>query len=225
MSILPCKGHSSFITGLILLGFPSHIACLDVQSGALAQTFGSSTCGIHSALQNLLVSGAEKLTDSLLDVTRKQHFDKANVTVASKLFLALVNVILMDTVNDTVLANERWVPPPGKGSLYIRPLLMGSGSVLSLAPAPEFTFLIYVSPVGNYFKDGLSPIDLMVETETHRATPGGTGCVKTIGNYAAVLKAQSSAKAKGYSDVLYLDHSCAVFYLFHGAAGFKNHLD
>ncbi|KAK1356535.1 hypothetical protein POM88_049791 [Heracleum sosnowskyi] len=40
-----------------------------------------------------------------------------------------------------------------------------------------------------------------------------------------VLKAQSSAKAKGYSDVLYLDHSCAVFYLFHGAAGFKNHLD
>ncbi|KAK1366266.1 hypothetical protein POM88_025922 [Heracleum sosnowskyi] len=74
-------------------------------------------------------------------------------------------------------------------------------------------------------KDGLSPIDLMVETETHRATPGGTGCVKTIGNYAAVLKAQSSAKAKGYSDVLYLDHSCAVFYLFHGAAGFKNHLD
>ncbi|KAK1364189.1 hypothetical protein POM88_039750 [Heracleum sosnowskyi] len=128
-------------------------------------------------------------------------------------------------VKDTVLANERWVPPPGKGSLYIRPLLMGSGSVLSLAPAPEFTFLIYVSPVGNYLKDGLSPIDLMVETETHRATPGGTGCVKMIGNYAAVLKAQSSAKAKGYSDVLYLDHSCAVFYLFHGAAGFKNHLD
>ncbi|KAK1364190.1 hypothetical protein POM88_039751 [Heracleum sosnowskyi] len=131
----------------------------------------------------------------------------------------------VEAVKDTVLANERWVPPPGKGSLYIRPLLMGSGSVLSLAPAPEFTFLIYVSPVGNYFKDGLSPIDLMVETETHRATPGGTGCVKMIGNYAAVLKAQSSAKAKGYSDVLYLDHSCAVFYLFHGAAGFKNHLD
>ncbi|KAL8117833.1 branched-chain amino acid aminotransferase 2, chloroplastic-like isoform X1 [Apium graveolens] len=111
----------------------------------------------------------------------------------------------VEAVKDTVLANERWIPPPGKGSLYIRPLLIGSGSVLSLAPAPEFTFLIYVSPVGNYFKAGLSPIDLIVETETHRATPGGTGCVKTIGNYAAVLKAQGAAKAKGYSDVLYLD--------------------
>ncbi|KAK2996396.1 hypothetical protein RJ639_026323, partial [Escallonia herrerae] len=77
--------------------------------------------------------------------------------------------------------------------------------------------------------EGLAPINLVVETEMHRATPGGTGGVKTIGNYAAylagfgasqgsfgnailiidnlrrVLKAQSAAKAKGYSDVLYLD--------------------
>ncbi|XP_076918661.1 branched-chain-amino-acid aminotransferase 5, chloroplastic-like [Bidens hawaiensis] len=111
----------------------------------------------------------------------------------------------LQAVKATVLANERWIPPPGKGSLYIRPLLMGSGSVLGLAPAPEYTFLVYVSPVGNYFKEGLSPINLVVETEMHRATPGGTGGVKTIGNYAAVLKAQGAAKAKSHSDVLYLD--------------------
>ncbi|GKU98763.1 hypothetical protein SLEP1_g11716 [Rubroshorea leprosula] len=111
----------------------------------------------------------------------------------------------VEAVKKTVLANKRWVPPPGKGSLYIRPLLMGSGAVLGLAPAPEYTFLIYVSPVGNYFKEGVAPINLIVEHELHRATPGGTGGVKTIGNYAAVLKAQSAAKAKGYSDVLYLD--------------------
>ncbi|KAK4346699.1 hypothetical protein RND71_033038 [Anisodus tanguticus] len=111
----------------------------------------------------------------------------------------------VEAVKATVLANERWIPPSGKGSLYIRPLLMGSGAVLGLAPAPEYTLLIYVSPVGNYFKEGLAPINLIVETEMHRATPGGTGGIKTIGNYAAVLKAQSAAKAKGYSDVLYLD--------------------
>ncbi|WCJ32080.1 Branched-chain-amino-acid aminotransferase [Euphorbia peplus] len=111
----------------------------------------------------------------------------------------------VEAVKETVLANKRWIPPPGKGSLYIRPLLMGSGAVLGLAPAPEYTFLIYVSPVGNYFKEGVAPINLIIEHELHRATPGGTGGVKTIGNYAAVLKAQSAAKAKGYSDVLYLD--------------------
>ncbi|XP_024986112.1 branched-chain amino acid aminotransferase 2, chloroplastic-like isoform X2 [Cynara cardunculus var. scolymus] len=111
----------------------------------------------------------------------------------------------LQAVKATVLANERWIPPPGKGSLYIRPLLMGTGSILGLGPAPEYTFLIYVSPVGNYFKEGLSPINLLVETDMHRACPGGTGGVKTIGNYAAVLKAQGAAKAKGFSDVLYLN--------------------
>ncbi|KAM0831286.1 hypothetical protein ACQ4PT_065649 [Festuca glaucescens] len=58
----------------------------------------------------------------------------------------------VDAVKQTVLANKRWVPPTGKGSLYIRPLLIGSGAILGVAPAPEFTFIIYVSPVGNYFK-------------------------------------------------------------------------
>ncbi|KAK1275899.1 hypothetical protein QJS04_geneDACA015974 [Acorus gramineus] len=111
----------------------------------------------------------------------------------------------VDAITKTVLANRRWIPPHGKGSLYVRPLLMGSGPALGLQPAPEYTFLIFVSPVGNYFKEGLAPINLVVENEFHRAAPGGTGGVKVIGNYAAVLKAQQAAKAKGYSDVLYLD--------------------
>ncbi|KAJ1693748.1 hypothetical protein LUZ63_010446 [Rhynchospora breviuscula] len=111
----------------------------------------------------------------------------------------------LDAVKQTVLANKRWIPPAGKGSLYIRPLLVGSGPVLSLVPASEYIFLIYVAPVGNYFKEGLAPINLIVEEGYHRATPGGTGGIKTIGNYASVLKAQKIAKEKGYSDVLYLD--------------------
>lgn len=61
----------------------------------------------------------------------------------------------VDAVKCTVMANKRWVPPQGKGFLYIRPLLMGSGAVLALEPARQYTFLIYVSPVGNYFKEGL----------------------------------------------------------------------
>ncbi|MCL7039405.1 hypothetical protein MKW94_001371, partial [Papaver nudicaule] len=111
----------------------------------------------------------------------------------------------VEAVKLRVLGNKRWVPPANKGSLYIRPLLIGSGAVLGVAPAPEYTFLVYVSPVGNYFKGPLATIHLVVENDFHRATPGGTGGVKTIGNYAAVMKAQAAAKSKGYSDVLYPD--------------------
>lgn len=108
-------------------------------------------------------------------------------------------------VKQTVLANKRWVPPTGKGSLYIRPLLIGSGPILGVAPAPQYTFVVYVCPVGHYFKDGLSPISLLTEEQYHRAAPGGTGDIKTIGNYATVVSAQKRAKDKGHSDVLYLD--------------------
>ncbi|KAJ3674061.1 hypothetical protein LUZ60_006053 [Juncus effusus] len=108
-------------------------------------------------------------------------------------------------VKQTLLANKRWVPPQEKGSLYIRPLLIGSGPILGLAPAPEYTFLIYTSPVGTYFKEGMKPIRLLLEDKIHRSSPGGTGDVKAITNYAPVLKAQIRAKSEGFTDVLYLD--------------------
>ncbi|KAF2323933.1 hypothetical protein GH714_004108 [Hevea brasiliensis] len=92
----------------------------------------------------------------------------------------------VDAVKGVALANKRWVPPPGKGTLYIRPLLMGSGPVLGLAPAPEYTFLVYASPVGNYFKEGLAPLSVYIEEEFHRASRGGAGGVKSITNYAPV---------------------------------------
>ncbi|EXC22428.1 Branched-chain-amino-acid aminotransferase 2 [Morus notabilis] len=111
----------------------------------------------------------------------------------------------VDAVKQIARANKRWTPPPGKGSLYIRPLLMGSGPILGLAPAPEYTFLIFASPVGNYFKEGIAPLNLYVETEYDRASSGGAGGVKSITNYAPVLKAIARAKNRGFSDVLYLD--------------------
>ncbi|XP_044510814.1 branched-chain-amino-acid aminotransferase 2, chloroplastic-like [Mangifera indica] len=111
----------------------------------------------------------------------------------------------VNAVKQIALVNKRWVPPPGKGSLYIRPLLVGSGPILGLAPAPEYTFLVYASPVGNYFKTGSAPLNLHIEEDFVRATPGGTGDVKTISNYAPVLKPLTRAKNRGFSEVLYLD--------------------
>ena len=75
--------------------------------------------------------------------------------------------IFIDAVEQCVQANLRWVPPTGKGAMYVRPLLMGSGPILGVAPAPEYTFLVYVTPVGPYFKGGVSAIDLLISEEYH----------------------------------------------------------
>ncbi len=113
--------------------------------------------------------------------------------------------MFLDAVHAAVRENSRWVPPMGKGALYIRPLLLGSGAVLGVAPAPEYTFLVYVSPVGPYFKGGIKPISLKVSDEFHRAAPGGSGGVKAIGNYAPGMIPSKMAKGEGYAEVIYLD--------------------
>lgn len=109
-------------------------------------------------------------------------------------------------VKETVAANAAWVPPRGKGSLYLRPLLMGTGPILGLGPAPFYDFVVFGAAVGAYFKGGqLSPIDLVVEEQFHRAAPRGMGGTKAAGNYSPVLVTQLAAKKKGFADVVYLD--------------------
>ncbi|PKL23935.1 MAG: branched chain amino acid aminotransferase [Spirochaetae bacterium HGW-Spirochaetae-3] len=109
------------------------------------------------------------------------------------------------TVVDVVRANVDYVPPLGKGALYIRPLLVGSGMTLAPAACGETTFVVYVQPVGSYFK-GLTCIGVKVEDEHQRAAARGTGWVKAAGNYAPCFQPTKKAKADGFADLLFLDH-------------------
>ncbi len=113
--------------------------------------------------------------------------------------------IFLNAVIKVVKANQRWVPSSGKGALYIRPLLWGSGPVLGVNPAPSYTFCIYTSPVGPYFKGGFKPIKLIVALYHYRAAPGGTGNVKAIGNYSSGLILSRKVKRHGYCEIVYLD--------------------
>jgi|GEM_PF-23956 len=113
--------------------------------------------------------------------------------------------IFVDAVIKVVNANRRYIPPMGKGALYIRPLLTGSGPVVGVAPAPENTFEVFVTPVGPYFKGGVSTVPLLVSEEYHRAAQGGVGYCKAIGNYAPGMIPAKAAKALGFAEILYLD--------------------
>ncbi|MEI6564549.1 MAG: branched-chain amino acid aminotransferase [bacterium] len=126
----------------------------------------------------------------------------------------------VDAVSELVRKNIDYVPPYGKGSLYIRPCLYGSGPVLGVSPAPEFTFLTYASPVGQYFKAGFMPIKLEITHEFHRAAPKGTGGIKFIGNYAGVMLPAKKTKAKGFNECIYLDAREEKYIEEVGAANF-----
>ncbi len=105
-----------------------------------------------------------------------------------------------------VQLNERFVPPYGSGaSLYIRPLEIGMTARVGVKPADEYLFLILVTPVGPYFKEGFRPTKICIMREFDRVAPRGTGRWKVGGNYAASLEAGERAHELGYSSVLYLD--------------------
>lgn len=127
----------------------------------------------------------------------------------------------LDAVFRVVNANRKYVPPYGTGaSLYIRPLVLGTGPQVGVRPASEYMFVIFVTPVGPYFKTGFKPVHLIVEEEVDRAAPLGVGDVKVGGNYAAGLRASIRARAQGYTEVLYLDAKHKRFVDESGPANF-----
>ena len=111
-----------------------------------------------------------------------------------------------ESIFSAVKMNAHFVPPYESGAtLYIRPLLIGTGPQVGVKPAQEYLFIVFVTPVGPYFKDGFRPVDFIITREYDRAAPLGTGHVKAGGNYAAGLLAMQKAHEQGYASVIFLD--------------------
>lgn len=116
------------------------------------------------------------------------------------------NELFLDAILKAIELNEKFVPPHGTGAaLYLRPLLFGSGPQVGVKPATEYMFMVFVTPVGPYFKEGFSPVKIQIQRDFDRAAPRGTGSIKVGGNYAAGMQAIDRAHKEGYASVLFLD--------------------
>lgn len=145
--------------------------------------------------------------DGKIRIFRLEENAKRIISSAKGLLMAPVpEELFCEMVKKVVKLNERFVPPYGSGaSLYIRPLEIGISAQVGVKPATEYLFLILVTPVGPYFKEGFKPTNICIMREFDRVAPKGTGRWKVGGNYAASLEAGEKAHEHGYSAVLYLD--------------------
>jgi len=98
--------------------------------------------------------------------------------------------------------NVALVPAHGRGSLYLRPTLVGSEEYLGVRTARTHQLSVVVT-TGAALE--LRTLRLRAERDFIRAAPGGCGAAKTGANYAGALLAQKRAHAAGYDDVLWLD--------------------
>ena len=136
----------------------------------------------------------------------KDNAERLQNTCRGILMPELPTDLFVEMVKKVVKLNERFVPPYESGAaLYLRPLLIGTGAQVGVHPADEYLFVIFVTPVGPYFKGGFATNDYVIIREFDRAAPLGTGRYKVGGNYAASLKANQMAHEAGYASEFYLD--------------------
>jgi len=137
------------------------------------------------------------------------------------LMAELPTEMFKEAVLKVVKLNERFVPPYESGaSLYIRPFLFGTSAQVGVKPAREYLFIVFVTPVGPYFKGGFQTTPYAIMRQYDRSAPLGTGIYKVGGNYAASLVAGEKAHDLGYSAVFYLDAKEKKYIDECGAANF-----
>lgn len=135
-----------------------------------------------------------------------ENAERLNRTVSHILAPEVPKELFIESVKRVVRDNIEFVPPYGTGgSLYIRPLHIGTSPQIGISPSKVYELLIMVTPVGAYYKGGLKPVDAIVLEGYDRAAPHGTGTIKVAGNYAASLKPSKIAKDQGFPITLFLD--------------------
>jgi branched-chain amino acid aminotransferase len=135
-----------------------------------------------------------------------ENWKRLNNSAEGVMMPTISKELFEEAIKKVIKLNEKFVPPYGTGaSLYLRPLLIGTGAQVGVKPAVEYCLIIFATPVGPYFKQGFKPVKVQLVRDFDRAAPLGTGHIKIGGNYAASLRASERSHAEGYSTVLFLD--------------------
>jgi branched-chain amino acid aminotransferase len=151
----------------------------------------------------------------------KENWKRMNNSADGILMQRVPEEIFGEACRKAVELNKEYIPPYGTGgSLYLRPLLIGSGAKVGVAPADEYLFMVFVTPVGPYFKEGFKPVKMQVVRDFDRAAPLGTGHIKVGGNYAASLRAGQRAHQEGFSTAIFTDAKTKLYIDEAGPANF-----
>jgi branched-chain amino acid aminotransferase len=178
---------------------------LEISSSEYINMHMAATC-LHYGQEAFEGMKAFRGKDGKVRVFRWEENAKRMQRSAEGVMMAEVPIALFkEAIFKVIKLNEKYVPPYGLGAaLYLRPLLIGTGPEVGVKPAKEYMFMVFVGPVGPYFKEGFNPVEMQIVSDYHRAAPLGTGHIKVGGNYAASLKALQRGHKEGFASVIFL---------------------
>ncbi len=149
---------------------------------------------------------AYRCDDAVVRLFRPQaHIERINRSAARMCMPPVDPHEVLEAMIQLVDIDRRWMPKGGGKALYLRPTMIGTEGFLSVRPAEEYLFMLFLSPVGDYYAEGIAPVRILVSDTHVRAARGGIGAAKAAANYGASLLATDEAKRKGHTQVLWLD--------------------
>jgi branched-chain amino acid aminotransferase len=130
------------------------------------------------------------------------NFKRFNQSAERMNMPAVPEELFLEGMRRLIALDKNWIPAKKEHSLYIRPVMFSSDTVLGVRPSDTYKFLILLSPTGPYYAN---PMKILVEEKYTRAAPGGVGFSKNAGNYGGSMLAATLAKKAGYDQVLWTD--------------------
>ncbi len=129
--------------------------------------------------------------------------------------------MFLEACCEVVRRNAEFIPPLGTAAeMYLRPVLFATKPCLTVRAVDEAAFVVFATPVGTYFKEGIHPIKVVIDRSQDRVAPRGTGDVKIAANYAPSILTCERAHRSGYGAVIYTDALTHRYVEECGAANF-----
>lgn len=192
--------------------FSDHMLVADFSDGqwqdALIQPFASlslapSTSVLHYGQS--VFEGMRAQTDRAGDVRLfrpSDHFVRMNRSADRMCMPAIPTELFLDGIRQLIHIDESWVPSKPDCALYVRPVYFSTDETLGVRISEKYRFAVISSPVQSYHK---GPLGLWLSRDNVRSHMGGTGDIKTAGNYGASLHATHGAKERGFDEVIWVD--------------------
>ncbi len=117
--------------------------------------------------------------------------------------------LFLSAVSELTRVEEDFVLPY-PGSLYLRPVMIGTEACIGVRASRDYLFYVMALPSGAYFPEvhgGLGAVSVLISDSVVRAARGGTGAVKAAANYAVTLRVITEAREHSCAQVLFLDAS------------------
>lgn len=195
--------------------FTDHMMVMEYANGAWGEpeiipyedfNMSPATTCLHYAQGIFEGAKAYKTKEGKITVFRiDENFKRMNRSAERLCMPTFDSEVVKEALFELLKLESDWIPTGEGTALYIRPTMIGTDPVLGVHASHTYKLYIILSPVGAYYANGLQPTKIMVEENYVRASIGGTGEAKCMGNYAASLLAGEMANKKGYDQVMWLD--------------------